>query len=105
MARGLAQVDGDVGSDNLILTLSLSAWIRRADVGLGTARDDLLGLRRALLEVSGLDRASEPVPLTGLDERRAVLNLAAYVVGLIGRAARAAGLERGEIVERALSAA
>lgn len=72
-------------------------------MGLATARDDLLELRGALLEVSGLDRGSEPVPMTARDDRRAVLNLAVYVVGLIERASRSTGLDREAVVEVALS--
>ncbi len=77
--------------------------MRAADVGPGAARDGLVRLRGAILDVSDLDRASEPVPMATTDERRAVLNLAVYVIGLIERASRSTGLDRAAVVELALS--
>jgi hypothetical protein len=102
-ARGLARLaKGDAEPDSLTLVLHLSAWVRTAGVTISQACDDLVELRGALLEVSGLDRASEPVPILGVDVRRDVVNLAVYLRGLIVRAARAGGLGRPEVVELAL---
>jgi hypothetical protein len=91
-----------VGPDSLTLLLTLSTWIRRTGLGVGDARDGLLGLRLHLLEVSGTDRTTEPVPLVVHDDRRAVVNLAVYMVGLIRRAAAAVGVDPSQIVEIAL---
>ena len=106
LARGLAELDpADASGEAIGLKLQLSTWMRRAGVDPGQARRQLIGLRAILLDVCDLDRASEPVPLVGPDDRRSVLNLAFYVHELIGRAAHQSGRSPSDLVERALSAA
>ena len=51
----------------------------------------MLQLRAALLEVSGLDERTEPVPLLVADPVAAVISLAMYMDGLLQRAARMTG--------------
>lgn len=102
-ARGLVRLPlDDVGGDALSLPLCLSLWLRRSGADLAGALHGLLGLRSTLLEVSGLDAASEPVPLTGGDERRSLLNLSIYLHHLIGRAAAAAGIDPVDLVDSAV---
>jgi len=86
----------------LSLPFGLSAWMMRYGVGVSDTVDAVLGLRSALLEVSGLDSSSEPVPLRVADPVTFVLNLAVYLDGLVSRAARALGVTRGEAADAAL---
>ena len=107
VVAGLATLRGDDGIyeavyGDLSIPLGLSAWIFRAAMKLPDAYDALLDLRARLLEVSGLDRASEPVPLRVGDQRAALRSLGAYLYDLVGRAARRADLSPVELAERVL---
>ncbi len=88
--------------DDLTLPLGLSAWIVRGAMDLPDAYDALLGLRSAVVEAAGLERASEPVPMRLADPRAALRNLGAYLYELLGRAARHAGVSEIELSERTL---
>ena len=104
-ARGLADLETeDTTGDALILRLCLSTWMRNSGTDHASAQTQLLVLRKSLVEASGLDAASEPVPLVGGDERRSLLNVATYVHGLIIRAAGSAGADPLDLVEGILSA-
>jgi hypothetical protein len=106
LARGLADLDNEHARyESLTLRLSLSNWMRRSEANFGSTKRELLQLRRALLRCSGLDADTEPVPLAARDDARTVLNLAVYILGLIDRSARSAGLDRGQVVEAALGSA
>ncbi len=87
---------------SLSLSFGLSAWMKRFGLGLDETVDTILSLRTALLSVSGLDTASEPVPLRVADRVILVLNLAVYLEGLLGRAARALGVSPGEAADAAV---
>lgn len=101
--RGLVQLlPGDLGRGNLTLLLALSAWLRIAGIGMLPACSSLIGLRRALLEVSGLDKDREPVPLLAGDPSVALVGLSIYLHGLITRAAQHAHDSTGAVVEEAL---
>jgi hypothetical protein len=76
--------------------------MKRFGLGLDETVDTILSLRTALLSVSGLDTASEPVPLRVADRVILVLNLAVYLEGLLGRAARALGVSLGEAADAAV---
>jgi len=103
-ARGIAVLaPEDLTRGNLTLELGLSLWMHRSGTGLAGVRAGLLGVRAALLEASGLEQATEPVPLLAGEPRTAVLSLAIYLDGLVERAARRAGLSRTEMVEAALA--
>ena len=97
---GLAR--GDLVEGNLTLLFALSAWLRLAGIGTVPACSSLLVLRRALVEVSGLDRGSEPVPLLARDSRAALASLAIYLHGLIERSATHAHTSTVTIVEEVL---
>ena len=71
-------------------------------MGLDETVRTVLDLRTALLAVPGLDAASEPVPLRVPDRVMFVLNLAVYLDGLLGRAARVLGVSRGEAADAAV---
>lgn len=104
MARGLASLEPeDLIEGSLALQLGMSAWLRRSSTDLTDAVQAMLDVRDALVEVSGLDATTEPVPLLVGDTRTAVLNLAIYLDGLVRRAASAAGVSRLSAVERALA--
>jgi len=68
---------------SLSLSFGLSAWMKRFGLGLDETVSTILNLRTALLTVSGLDTASEPVPLRVADRVMFVLNLAVYLDGLL----------------------
>ena len=84
---------------SLSLSFGLSAWMKRFGLGLDETVSTILKLRTALLTVSGLDTASEPVPLRVADRVMFVLNLAVYLDGLLGRAAGALGVSPGEAAD------
>ena len=101
-AHGLAELDPeDLAPGNLTLPLGLSVWMRRGQVGLDDARRALCALRRALLEASGLDERTEPVPLVVADPVAATISLALYLDGLLSRAAASASVSRTELAGRA----
>jgi hypothetical protein len=103
-AIGLAELeDDDLRGNQLNLELEVSVWLRRSGAELSAAPRALLALRRALLEVSALDPASEPVPLVVADTQQAVPNMCIYLRGLIGRAAASLELDRRELVDAALA--
>ena len=103
-AKGLAELtDDDVRGSKLNLELEVSVWLRRSGAELSSVPRALLALRRAVLDVSELDAASEPVPLVIEDTQLAVANLCVYLHGLIGRAATSVRLAPAALVESALS--
>ncbi len=76
----IARLSGEgrvVGS--LSLSFGLTAWMKRYCLGVDETINTVLRLRAALLSVSGLDAASEPVPLRVADRVVFVLNLARVV--------------------------
>jgi len=102
-AHGVAgMIPEDLEEGNLTIPLGVSAWIVRSDIDPARACDVLMRLRTAFLEVSGLDRRSEPVPMLGGDRRTAVLNLTVYLDGLMDRGSRRSGTTRAELAEAAL---
>ena len=56
-------------SGDLSLELGISVWLRTSGTSLLEARSSLLEIRRVILEVCGLDPATEPVPLVGRSPR------------------------------------
>ncbi|MGH9045146.1 MAG: hypothetical protein ACRDVP_10010 [Acidimicrobiales bacterium] len=102
-AKGLAELpDEDLRGDRLGLELAVSAWLRRSRTEPSTAVRELAMLRQAVLDCCALDCASEPTPIFVKDPRRAVVNLCAYLHGLVGRAASSVSLDRCVLVESAL---
>jgi len=87
---------------SLSLSFGLSAWMKQYCVGVDETVNAILSLRTALLSVSGLDAASEPVPLRVQDHVVFVLNLAVYLEGLLGRAAGTLGATPGETADAAV---
>jgi hypothetical protein len=73
----------------LSLELGLSVWLHRSATHPKDARDAMLKLRAAILEVSGLDPHSEPFPLIGRAVERDLVLLASYLGSLVARAASA----------------
>jgi hypothetical protein len=103
IARGLAVLEpGDLEPGTLLLSLSVSLLLSRAGADLGSARQAMLQVRRAIIEAAGLEAKTEPVPLLAGDERTVVLHLGIYLDTLLSRAARAAGRTRAEVVEAAV---
>ncbi len=101
---GLADLEsGDLTPGNLSVPLGLSLWMRRGRIRVETARDAMLVLRSALLEASGLDERTEPVPLLVADPVAATISLAVYMDGLLQRAARMTASSRVDVATRALA--
>lgn len=104
-AAGLAELsDEDFGEERLTLPLGVSAWMRQSRVEMSGASDAMLALRSAILETSGLDASSEPVPLAMRDRATNLLSLATYIYHLVNRASLRSQTSRSEVVGRALSA-
>ena len=87
----------------LSLELGLSLWMAQAGADVDRATASLLDVRDALLRVSALDGASEPVPLLAGDERTAILGLAIYLEGVVGRAADSLGVTRQAVGDLAVA--
>src|ERR1700676_4008639 len=101
--RGLAELGPfDLSEADLALELGLSAWIRFGAISLDDARSTLLHLRSVLLEAGEMDSGSEPIPFFGRSPRLDMLNLAAYLGNLVGRAAWSAQCDPQVIVERTI---
>ncbi len=92
LLSGLAELGPvDPFSGDLSLELGVSVWLRTSGTPLLEARVRLLRLRELIIEVCGLDLATEPVPFVGRSPRNDVLNLVGYVGDLLRRAASASG--------------
>jgi len=77
--------------------------MRRTAIDLVGVRDVLLSFRVAVIELSGLDRRTEPVPLISRDPVSGMRNLCIYLKGLIRRASEESGLDERQITERGLA--
>jgi len=101
---GLADLEpDDLTPGNLTVALGLSLWMRRGRIRVETACDAMLELRSAILDASGLDERTEPVPLLLADPVAAIVSLALYMDGLLQRAARMTATSRADVATRALA--
>ncbi len=92
LLSGLAELGPvDPFSGDLSLELGVSVWLRTSGTPLLEARGRLLHIRQLIIEVCGLDAATEPVPFVGRSPRNDVLNLVGYVCDLLRRAASGSG--------------
>jgi hypothetical protein len=92
LLSGLAELGPvDPFSGDLSLELGVSVWLRRSGTPLLEARGRLLHIRELIIEVCGLDPATEPVPLVGRSPRHDVLSLVGYLGDLLRRAASMSG--------------
>jgi hypothetical protein len=92
LLNGLAELGPlDPFSGDLSLELGVSVWLRTSGTPLLEARGRLLYIRELIIQVCGLDPATEPVPLVGRSLRADVLNLVSYVGDLLRRAAAGSG--------------
>jgi hypothetical protein len=92
LLSGLAELGPvDPFSGDLSLELGVSLWLRTSGTPLLEARSRLLHLRELIIEVCGLDPATEPVPFVGRSHRNDVLNLVGYLGDLLRRAASGSG--------------
>jgi hypothetical protein len=97
---GLAELGPvDPFSGDLSLELGVSVWLRTSGTPLLEARGRLLAIRELIIEVCGLDPATEPVPLVGRSPRPDVLNLVGYLGELLRRAAAASGRSVRQVAE------
>ena len=104
LLHGLAELGPvDLASGDLSLELGISIWLRRNETPLEEARHLLLDIRQQVLEASGLDAATEPVPLVGRSLRLDVVNLVAYVGDLLRRGAAAAGCAPRALAARVMA--
>ncbi len=92
LLSGLAEMGPvDPFSGDLSLELGVSVWLRTSGTPLLEARGRLLRMRDLIIEVCGLDSATEPVPFVGRSPRNDVLNLVGYLGELLRRAASGSG--------------
>jgi hypothetical protein len=104
LLRGLVALEPcEPQEEDLSLTLGLSLWMHRSGTNLEEARTTMLELRALLLDVGGMDRRTEPIPLLGRSERVDVLSLAAYVGDLLLRAAATARCEPEEVAQKVVA--
>ena len=99
--RGLPDLVTPTGPESqLALRFALSAWIRQARLELPEVLRVFAVLRTAVLDVSSLDEASEPIPLIARAPEAAVLNWALYLAALLHRAQAVGDLDLDQVVER-----
>ena len=92
LLQGLAELGPvDLASGDLSLELGISVWLRRHETSLEEARHLLLDIRGRVLEASGLEVATEPLPFVGRSLKLDVVNLVAYIGDLLRRGASALG--------------
>jgi hypothetical protein len=84
----------------LTLELGLSVWMQRNDIAYDDCRAAMLAIRASLLEVSGMDAATEPVPLHGHSPEVDVANFAGYLADLFIRASEAVECEVPQVMGR-----
>jgi hypothetical protein len=102
VAFGIGELDlAELGPDADGPVVGLGAWMRANSVGRNEVSAAMWSLRQALLEVAGLDKATEPVPMRTPDRARSVWIMAAYLEDLVARAA--ALCSRRDGVEGAVS--
>jgi hypothetical protein len=90
--------------DSLALSLGLSAWMARTEIGVPEAFEVLDVLRDALLDASALDRSIEPVPLQVHDLKRALVHLGLYLGDLVRRCANSLQVSSTQMAQLALDA-
>jgi hypothetical protein len=101
--RGVSAIEPPrPGETDLCLELGLSLWMRQTGTGMDDAGPAMLAMRSALLNASGLDQGTEPIPLCGVDPRLDVLNLGSYLRRLMAHATAWAQCDAAVMVERAL---
>jgi hypothetical protein len=84
----------------LSLELGLSVWMQRNDIAFDDCRAAMLAIRAALLEVAGMDAATEPMPLYGHSPEVDVATFAAYLADLFMRASHVVECEVPHVIGR-----
>jgi hypothetical protein len=74
-------------------------WMRQCDIGVEGATATMLVLRHILIDVADFDPRREPVPFHGRSPELDLVNLAAYLGGLVARASAAAQCTPGVLAE------
>ena len=98
---GLAELGPvDPFSGDLSLELGISLWLRRSGTRSWRHGACCSRIRRLIIEVCGLDRATEPVSMVGRSPRLDVVNLVAYVGDLLRRASSDAACSVRSVVDR-----
>jgi hypothetical protein len=104
LLRGLVTLEpGEPQEEDLSLTLGLSLWMHRSGTDLEEARTTMFELRALILDVGGMDRRTEPIPLLGRSDRVDICSLAAYLGDLLLRAAATARREPEEIAQEVMA--
>ena len=91
---------GPTQKKELSLELGLSVWMKRHNVAYDDCRAAMLAIRTALLEVAGMDAATEPVPLYGRSPEIDVATFAGYLAELFIRASETVECEVPGVVGR-----
>ena len=79
-------------------------WLRRCSTSLEDARATLLELRRVIIDVCGMDAATEPRPLIGRSVKVDLVTLVAYLGDLLARGSSAARCGPQEVARRVIAA-
>jgi hypothetical protein len=91
---------GPTQKKELSLELGLSVWMKRHDVAYDDCRAAMLAIRASLLEIGGMDAATEPVPLYGRSPEVDVAIFAGYLADLFIRASEAVECEVPVVIGR-----
>jgi hypothetical protein len=73
-------------------------WMHRNSIADDDCLSAMLAIRAALLEVSGVDARTEPIPLHGRSAEADVANFAAYLADLFVRASAAVECELPHVI-------
>jgi len=103
-ALHVAAEAGAVGSaGGQVIPFGLSASMARHGAGAEDVVDAILEARAAVIATSGIDPATEPVPLVVGDARVAAVNLGVYLQGLLERAAARSRTDRVTVSVRTMA--
>jgi len=91
------------GADSQVIPFGLTASMARHGARAEDVVEAVLVVRRALIVATGLDPATEPVPLVVGDPRVAAVNLGVYLQGLIDRGAARTRTDRATVTMRTLA--
>ena len=86
--------------EDLTLELGLSVWMRRNAIADDDCLSAMLAIRAALVEASGMDAQSEPIPLHGRSPEADLAIFAGYLADLFIRASAVLECELPHVIGR-----
>jgi hypothetical protein len=82
------------------LELGLSVWMQRNEIADDDCLSAMLAIRSALVEASGMDAQTEPIPLHGRSPEADIAIFAGYLADLFLRASAALECELPPVIDR-----